>query len=451
MAGTNKFIGGIRFGVSMNTKRLKKDSREARGIIGGFVKSSTAMFNAFKVATAGAATAFGVMVKRQFEAIDSIAKVSSKLGIATEQLVGLRHAAGQTGVASNTLDMAIQRMVRRTAEAAKGIGEARDAIKELGLDAKILGKAEAGVQLRMIADAMKGVEGQGEKVRLAFKLFDSEGVALVNTLALGSEGLDKMQAEAERLGITVNKVEAKKIEAANDAIDRMMKAFTGLATTMAVRLAPMVERVAKIIEEHSTGGIRVGGKSVFGTFDVREGGISDKLVNLWRSRKDAPWFALPSSVRNRTGRGQLGSARQRQLAAGTGGGSLGAGTMGNIAANAGRVWLEQGKNFAKGLQAGAKGGASLTPRNSLLVSMLPGFLKAIQPSISDAKKQRTFDSMAGSLSLTEAGSAESFRQRARMRNENERKKMDKKRNDHLSSIDSKLTNPIQLAPAALGF
>jgi hypothetical protein len=38
-------------------------------------------------------------------------------------------------------------------------------------------------------------------VRLAFKLFDSEGVALVNLPRDGSDGLDEMRERARDLGI----------------------------------------------------------------------------------------------------------------------------------------------------------------------------------------------------------------------------------------------------------
>ena len=50
---------------------------------------------------------------------------------------------------------------------------------------------------------MEAVDTQSDRVRLAFKLFDSEGVSLVNTLALGEEGLRNAAAEAEAFGRSV--------------------------------------------------------------------------------------------------------------------------------------------------------------------------------------------------------------------------------------------------------
>jgi hypothetical protein len=94
--------------------------------------------------------------------------------------------------------------------------------------------------LKAVADAMNKVENQSDKVRLAFKLFDSEGVNLVNTLKLGSEGLSEVEREAEELGLTLNRTDAAMVEAANDAKDRLGKAFIGLASTIAVELAPSI-------------------------------------------------------------------------------------------------------------------------------------------------------------------------------------------------------------------
>jgi len=195
-------------------------------------------------ATTAAAAGLIAMTKSQFDSIDSLAKTSDKLGIATDKLAGLRFAAEQSGVAANTMDMALQRMTRRVAEAARGTGEAVGALDELGLSAEHLNSVGPHEAMHQIADAMAGVSNQGDRVRLAMKLFDSEGVSLVNTLAQGSAGLDAFQAEAESLGIAVNRVDASKIESANNAMNRVKQATAGLTAQIAIGAAPAVEAVA---------------------------------------------------------------------------------------------------------------------------------------------------------------------------------------------------------------
>ena len=54
-----------------------------------------------------------------------------------------------------------------------------------------------------VADAFARIEDPAERVRLAFKLFDSEGVALVNLLHGGSGALEEMRERARDLGIVL--------------------------------------------------------------------------------------------------------------------------------------------------------------------------------------------------------------------------------------------------------
>ncbi len=222
---TGKALAGV-------TGRLQQLARGAFSLQGAF---------AALAGTAG----IGLVVKNSLELNDRLAKTSDKLGITTEALAGLRQAAELTGVASNTLDMALQRMVRRVAEAAQGTGEARGALQELGIDAQRLAQLAPEKQFAVIADAMNRVTNQTDKVRLAFKLFDSEGVAVVNTLRLGSEGLREAALEADRLGVAISRVEASRIEEANDAMLRLNQALSGLGTTLTVAIAPTITQIAE--------------------------------------------------------------------------------------------------------------------------------------------------------------------------------------------------------------
>jgi len=194
-------------------------------------------------ATAGAAAA-AALTKMQMSNIDSLAKTADKIGVTTEALGGLRHAAELTGVGSDTLDMAMQRLTRRVSEAANGTGEAKNALIELGINASNLEKLPLDVQMEVIADAMGDVKSQSDKVRLAMKLFDSEGVSLVSTLAGGSTGLQEMAKEAETLGVTINRVDAAKIEMANDAVTKSKGVFTGLGNQLATAFAPIIQGVS---------------------------------------------------------------------------------------------------------------------------------------------------------------------------------------------------------------
>jgi len=199
---------------------------------------------------AGAAGA--AIVKAGLNSVDSLAKTSDKLGIATEELAKLRFAAEQTGVSSNTLDMALQRMTRRVSEAGQGTGEAVKALEELGLNAKDLAKQSPDQIFREVTRAMEGVDNQSDKVRLAFKLFDSEGVNLVNTLGAGVDGLDRFGAEAEAAGLAVSRDMAARVEGANDALNRVSKMTEGFSQQLAVKFAPAIEAAGAALFDTGT-------------------------------------------------------------------------------------------------------------------------------------------------------------------------------------------------------
>jgi hypothetical protein len=136
-----------------------------------------------------------VSVGRSISAADAIGETASKIGVGVEALQELRFAAKASGVEQQTLDMALQRFTRRAAEAAQGTGEAKDALAQMGIALRDqsgnLRRSED--LLGDVADAFARIEDPAERARLAFKLFDSEGVALVNLLSDGSSAPEQVQ------------------------------------------------------------------------------------------------------------------------------------------------------------------------------------------------------------------------------------------------------------------
>jgi hypothetical protein len=207
-----------------------------------------------------------------FGDVDSLGKTADKLGVTTEALGALRFAGQQTGVEIRTMDMAIQRMVRRVSEAAQGTGEAKNAIKELGLSAEALNRMAPDRQFATLADAMASVTNQGDRIRLAMRLFDSEGVALVNTLALGSSGLDKMKSDFFDLGGAIDREGVAKVEAFNDTWNKVKTGLGNAAKQLLVTLAPALKVIADLLVQIAklanwvVGGLKKVGRAVTAPF-----------------------------------------------------------------------------------------------------------------------------------------------------------------------------------------
>ncbi len=240
--------------------KTKKGFGSVGRALGGLTKSIFSMRTAL-VGVAGAA-GFGLLVRSSLNSIDSLAKTASKIGTTTEALSGLRFAAELTGVATTTMDMALQRFTRRTAEAAKGTGEAKDAIRELGIDATELNNMPLDERMLVLADAFSGVKNESDRLRLAFKLFDSEGAALVNTLSQGREGLAEMLGEAKALGIVMSSDAADGVEDAVDSLTKLKTLFKGVTQQLTAGLAPAIETLVTLFTNRLKGAIDEAGGSV---------------------------------------------------------------------------------------------------------------------------------------------------------------------------------------------
>jgi len=227
--------------------RTSKGFKSVGAGLGRITKSIFSMKTAL-IGVAGVG-GFGFLVKTSLNSADALAKTAAKIGTTTESLSKLQYAAQITGVETNTLNMAMQRFTRRTAEAAKGTGEAKGAIKELGLDARKLQQLPLDVQMKKLAGAFANVESDADKLRIAFKLFDSEGAALVNTLALGSSGLDELFGKAQALGIVMSSEAAAGAEKANNALSDLFSIVKGLKDQFSAALAPAIEHVATMLTD----------------------------------------------------------------------------------------------------------------------------------------------------------------------------------------------------------
>lgn len=203
----------------------------------------------------------GFMIKRTLDSIDATAKLSDALGIQTERLIGLRHAANIAGVANEALDKSLAMFVRRLGEVKLGTGEAKEGLKLLGLTADELISKSPADAIGVVADKIKLLEGASLKGQAAYLLFGRSGQQLLNMLEMGSVGLREMQEEAERMGLTFNRIDAAKVEMANDAFTRLKGVITGVVQSLTIELAPVLEAVSVKLVDISTRGESAGEKA----------------------------------------------------------------------------------------------------------------------------------------------------------------------------------------------
>ena len=229
------------------------------------------------LAAAGAATALAALVKVNIDFMDKLGKTSSKLGIEVEFLQSMRFAAEQTGVKVEALDMGLQRFIRRAAEAARGTGESKRAFEQLGIQLTDTNGNLRPVRdvLFEVADGIQNTTSSAEKVRLAFKFFDSEGVSLVNTLKDGSKGMKEFEQQAENLGIIISSQTIKKAEKFADSLNIVKKQVMAISANIASGFIPILQNMSKKLTDFLVK--MKGGDKTFEKFGM---GIANSVIEF---------------------------------------------------------------------------------------------------------------------------------------------------------------------------
>jgi len=247
-------IGSLVLALKTKSKKFNKGLKSARKRLGRFAAGvrSTALGVAKFGAVLGAAALAGLAfyVGKAFKAIDATAKLADRLNISTKALTGLQLAANLAGVENEVFNKGLEKMIRNIGETAKlGTGDAKDAFKALGLEVNALNSMSADQQFLTIADAISKMGTQSEKAAVAAKVFGRAGVQLLNVLTQNKKALQDVIKQNERLGGSFSRIDASKVEQANDALTRLGLSLKGLVNRIAIQVAPTIVKMANVLTE----------------------------------------------------------------------------------------------------------------------------------------------------------------------------------------------------------
>lgn len=148
--------------------------------------------------------------------IDRSAKQSRRLGMSLEDYTGMQHHASMAGL--------------NTAEYEKGLSHFK---RHFG--------GETTEAIMKFADTLENAGSTTARNQILFDTFGKSGTQWVTFFESGSKGIRESVAEAKALGISLNAVDASKVEAANDAMHKVSMANQGLWNRIVVAAAPLVE------------------------------------------------------------------------------------------------------------------------------------------------------------------------------------------------------------------
>jgi lambda family phage tail tape measure protein len=96
-----------------------------------------------------------------------------------------------------------------------------------------------------ISERFAGMADGANKTAIAMSLFGRSGAQLIPLLNGGRDGVEKLRAEAEKLGLVIGGDTTKSAEQFNDSLTQLGSIFTGLANEMATAVLPMLNNITQ--------------------------------------------------------------------------------------------------------------------------------------------------------------------------------------------------------------
>ncbi len=178
---------------------------------------------------------------------DSVAKMAQRTGLSVEALSELQYAARLSGVEVTALEGGLRRMQQTIYDAGRGLSTATEALAQLNLTTADLAGLAPEQQFKLLAERISQVEDPTLKAALAMSIFGRSGTQLLPLFASGAKGIEMLQAEARRLGLTMSSEDAKAAEAFSDALDRLWQVVKMGVFNIGAALAPTLQMVAEKI------------------------------------------------------------------------------------------------------------------------------------------------------------------------------------------------------------
>lgn len=222
-------------------RNMTRAGKEFAGF-GGMVAGATAAVASFAIETGKAAA--GALVnftKETFNAIDAQSKFATSIGADIGALRGLLYAGDLAGASAEDMNTAFKKMNKTIGDGINGEKAATDALTKLGLNIFELAGMRGDEQFKAIAEAIAKIPLETQRTAAAMDVF---GKGAMTLLPLITSDINAATKEFESFGGAISKVDAQKVEAANDAITKVKTSLKVTLESVIVQLAPGIEKIA---------------------------------------------------------------------------------------------------------------------------------------------------------------------------------------------------------------
>ncbi len=180
---------------------------------------------------------------------DSVAKMAKRTGLSVGTVSELGYAASQSGIEMSALENGLRRMQRSVYDAGRGLSTAVDGLADLGLTYKDLEGLSPEEQFKLMAERINSIQDPSRKAAIAMTLLGRSGTALLPMFEQGAAGINALQEEARRLGLTMSSEDARAAEIFGDTLDRLWSVLKMTTFQIGAALAPVLQKITEVITE----------------------------------------------------------------------------------------------------------------------------------------------------------------------------------------------------------
>lgn len=229
-------IGTLNVRVQADTTKLssglKKAAAESKSFTAQIQASLSDLTKSFTVAGAvglgvgiasgvaeSLASAFVTATKETLESVKAQKLFAERIGISRDELASLELMAKRVGINADQLRDALSDMQEKIGDAQQNrSGLALEAFRGMGLELKDMAKLKPEQQLRVIADGIRKIDNQADKLHIVDSLFGEPGQRLLPLFEQGAAGMDRFLARAKEMGLVFDGRTIANFDRANQSI-----------------------------------------------------------------------------------------------------------------------------------------------------------------------------------------------------------------------------------------
>ncbi len=172
-------IGKIKAELLGDTRHFDRSFQRAGRRVRGFREQLGSLRRTIVPLTG--AVGFGALIRSTFREADEMGNLARRLGTSVESFSKLTRVLQRSGIGLAQSATILQRLQRRAADAQDGNVKLADTFRQLGINVDALIARDPVEAFLQVADALGRVQPAAERIQLAFRLLDTEGVQVLQT------------------------------------------------------------------------------------------------------------------------------------------------------------------------------------------------------------------------------------------------------------------------------